>query len=141
MVFTLLCTVVLGALTEINHWVALRLFASLLLGAEVLAPPATHAMAPTLTGGAVLLVAGFGLSLLLSVTIHRFGLLVGLFGGALYGLAVYVAIVHVASMGWPYLATLQGMTFGALCMLFGAFAGGLYEWLEVEEYELAEGQG
>ena len=40
-------------------------------------------------------------------------------------------------MAWPYLATLQGVPFGALCMVFGAFAGGLYEWLEVEEYELA----
>lgn len=137
-VFALLCTVVLGSMTSINAWVAVRLFASPLLGEGVLAPPATYDAAALAAGGALLLVLGFALALLLSVTIHRFGLLFGVIGGALYGLVIYVGFVHVASMAWPYFATLQGSAFAIVCVIFGAFAGGLYEWLEVETFELDE---
>lgn len=133
-----------------NGWVFLRIVASLVLGHEVLAPPATF-------DGVVLVVAllmhfgiSIGFGLLVSIVVYRGGLLGGILVGGLLGAALYGIDVYGVKYALPWLYTyiypswIAG-TSGWLTLgchvLFGMTAGGVYEGLEVEEWEAAESPG
>jgi hypothetical protein len=122
-----------------NVWVWIRLLASPILGPEILAPPATfHAGAL-----AAALVFQYGLAIIYTVTIayvlHRWGLWVGILGGALIGLAFYAIDFYTLTYFFPWFWALGGWVMALSHVLFGAFAGGVYELLEVEEWELEDG--
>ncbi|NNE07103.1 MAG: hypothetical protein HKN20_00945 [Gemmatimonadetes bacterium] len=124
-----------------NAWVVARYFASILLGAEVLAPPATF----ELSIFAAALVAHFGLAivfaLLISFVIHKGGLLAGVIRGALLGGAIYIINVYTLTLLFPWLFALHGVLFFAAHVLYGAVVGWVYEGLEVEEFVAAGAEG
>ena len=115
-------------------WVMVRLCASIVLGPEVLAPPATF------DAGAlgVALVTHYTISVasaaLLAVIIHRYGLAVGIVGGALFGLALYCINMYTLTYFFPQFFVLSGSLFLWGHIVFGAIAGGVYEALEVERF-------
>lgn len=115
-----------------NAWVMIRLFASPLLGDSILAPPATFDL---LALGAALLVH-FGLSvvyaLLIAYIIHRGGLLTGIIGGALIGLALYSINFYTVTLLYPWFFAMRSTLFIITHALYGALVGGIYEALEVE---------
>jgi len=121
-----------------NAWAMIRLFASILLGDTILAPPATFDL---LALGAALLVH-FGLSilytLLIAYVVHRGGLLAGLIGGALLGLALYSINFYTLTLFYPWFFAMRSGIFIVTHALFGALAGGIYEALEVEIFVPAE---
>jgi hypothetical protein len=120
-------------------WVWIRLLASPILGPDVLAPPATF------HGGALAaaLVVQYALSMVFTLTIayilHRWGLWVGVLGGAVLGLAFYLIDIYTFTYFFPWFYALAGWVMALSHVLFGAFAGGVYELLEVEEWELEDG--
>jgi len=120
-----LCSQLLG-----NGQLPLQLAAALLLGHDVL-PPAVG------LGGDVFL-TGFGVHVALSVAftcliafcLHRWGIWVGIFGGALFGLALYSINYYFVADFIAGFAALRGWLMAASHLVFGAVAGGLYEFLE-----------
>lgn len=113
-----------------NAQLPLQLAASLLLGPEVL-PPAIG------IGGNVLM-TGFGAHIALSVAftcliafcLHRWGVLVGLVGGAAFGLSLYSIDYYFVADFVPGFAALRSWPMALSHVVFGAVAGGLYELLE-----------
>lgn len=121
-----------------NVWVMVRLFASLLLGDGILAPPATF----DLTALSVALVTHFALSVLyamiIAYIIHRGGLIMGIIGGALLGLALYSINFYTLTYFFPWFFVIHNAVSVVAHLLFGALAGGIYEALEVEIFVPAE---
>ena len=131
--FLLHLIVVMPRVVGGNAWVFLRYLASTTLGEGVLAPPATF-------DGGVLAAAllshyaiSIGFAFLIAIVLHRFGIIVGLLGGALFGLGLYAIDVYALTMFRPWLFALAGMPFAIAHVLFGAAAGSIYELLEEEE--------
>lgn len=121
-----------------NAWVMVRLFASIILGEGILAPPATFDLMALL----VALITHFALavaySLLIAYIIHRGGLIAGILGGALLGLALYSINFYTLTFFFPWFFAMRSGVFVAAHLLFGALAGGIYEALEVETFVPAE---
>lgn len=124
-----------------NAWVMIRLFASILLGQEVLAPPATFHLGALVAG----LLLHFTLSViyacLIAFLIHRWGLMTGILLGALLGGAIYLINIYTLTIIFPWFFTMRHTGFLITHILFGACAGGIYETLEVEEFEFIEAEG
>lgn len=117
-----------------NGWVMVRLFASIILGEGVLAPPATFDVLALV----VALITHFALavaySLLIAYVIHRGGLIAGIIGGALLGLALYSINFYTLTFFFPWFFAMRSGVFVVAHLLFGALAGGIYEALEVETF-------
>lgn len=133
-VFLLLNLFVVPGQGAAGPWVMLRLFGSMLLGKEVLAPPATFHAGALAAAVATLYVLSFAAAALLAVIIHRYGLWVGILGGALYGLALFAINMYTLTYFFPQFLVLNGMPFLWAHVIFGALAGGVYEALEVERF-------
>lgn len=133
-VFMLAQMVLLALVIGGSPWVVLRRVAAIVLGESVLPPPATF----DLTIFLVALLLHFFLSviyaLILAFIIHRWGLIVGIVGGALFGLALYVVNYFTFSIFFPWFFPVRSWIDVFSHVLFGAVAGGVYEALEVEEF-------
>jgi len=138
-IFFLVLVFVAPIFFEFNAWVYVRLFASVFLGDTILAPPATFDG----TALGVALGTHLGLSVLFSLAIafvfHRWGLLVGILGGALFGCALYLINFHAMNQFFPWFVQMRGWDMLIGHALFGAVAGGVYEALEIEEWVEVEG--
>ena len=121
-----------------NAWVMIRLFASVLLGDSILAPPATFDL---MALGAAL-IAHFALSiayaLLIAYIIHRGGLITGIIGGALLGLALYSINFYTLTLFYPWFFAMRSAICIATHALYGALVGGIYEALEIEIFVPAD---
>jgi hypothetical protein len=132
--FFLLTLFALPRVTGGNAWVMTRFMASLSLGQEILPPPpsfdAGALMAAILTN--FILTLFFGL--FVAYVIHRGGLLLGILGGAILGLAVYTINFYVFTYFFPWFFPLRGWATAFNHVVLGALAGGIYEWLEIEKF-------
>jgi hypothetical protein len=121
-----------------NAWVIVRLFASITMGEPVLAPPATFhgtALAAALLTHFVL---SIGFAMLIAYILHRWGLIVGILGGAIIGLGLFCINFYTMTVFFPWFFAMRSWVFVLTHVLFGAIAGGVYEGLEVEEFEPIE---
>lgn len=132
-VFLIAQMVLLSLLAGGSPWVVPRRIAAIVLGEAVLSPPAF-----SLSIVLVALLVHFFLSvvyaLILAFIIHRWGMIVGIVGGALFGLALYVINFYTFSILFPWFFPVRSWIDVFTHMLFGAVAGGVYEALEVEEF-------
>lgn len=117
-----------------NAWVMLRLFASPLMGQEVLAPPATNDPWVSVVGTVTVLGSSVLFSMILALIIHRWGSMVGILGGAVFGLVLYCINFYTLSFFVPWFFAMRSFSMALSHLLFGALAGWLYESLEVEEF-------
>lgn len=134
--FLLFLAFVAPKLGPMNAWVYLRLIASVLLGPTVLAPPATFDLQVLIAAVLVQLLLAVCFALVTAFVLHRWGLLVGILGGAAIGSALYVLNFFTLSYFFPWFFPMRGPEVFVGHLLFGALAGGIYEALEVEEFEL-----
>lgn len=138
--FLLLNLFVVPAIMGGSFWISTRLVASILLGQEVLAPPATF-HGPSLVAAVVI---QYVLALLataaIAYVIHRGGLILGIVGGAILGLAFYFINYYSLTLFFPQFFAIKDVSVIGSHVIFGALAGGLYEWLEADEYEIAQGE-
>jgi hypothetical protein len=118
-----------------NAWVVVRLLGSILLGTSVLAPPATFDAAALVAA----LVVHFGLAILMALAIafvlHRWGLITGVLGGAAFGLVFFGINYYTLTYFFPHFFAMAHWSVVLVHVVFGAVAGGVYEWLETEPYE------
>mgnify|MGYP001169811955 CR=1 FL=1 len=121
-----------------SFWAPFYQSAAVLLGPDSLAPVDAPAMGVVAAGILVHFVLSLLYSLLLAFIIHRWGLIVGIVGGALFGLAVYVINYYTFTYLFPWFFPLRGWLVLAAHVFFGAAAGGIYEALERDIYVLEE---
>lgn len=117
-----------------NAWVVLRLLASIVLGEGALAPPATFDLSVLIVALITHFVLSILFALLLAYIIHRWGLIVGIVGGALFGLALYATNFYTLTLFFPWFFAMRSWPIVIAHIIFGAVAGGVYEALEVEEF-------
>ncbi|HCR49870.1 MAG TPA: hypothetical protein DIW24_09580 [Bacteroidetes bacterium] len=130
----LLTPLLIGA----NEWAMVRLLASPFLGEQILAPPATlnwGALSVSVIGTLLLSLI---FTSLISVVVHKGGLLSGILLGAVLGLALYAINFYTLTYFFPWFFAMRSGVMVFVHMVFGAVAGGLYEALEVEVFEEIE---
>lgn len=96
-------------LFEQTPWAAMRMAAAIVLGPDVLAPPATFDPWFAIVATIVHVGLAIACALLLAVIVHRMRTLVAAFVGALFGVVVYFINLHgFASLWFPWFAELRG---------------------------------
>lgn len=105
----------------------LRYFASIPLGDEVLIED---------TSGNILvgLFVHYALSLLftlvIAVVVHRWGMLVGLIGGMILGLAFYLINFYTMTLLFEWMFAIHSSALLIAHVVFGVVAGGIYEFFD-----------
>lgn len=101
--------------------------ASLLLGSGAVTEPDTGTW---LVGLIVFFALSLLFALLIAVVIHRWGLWVGILGGALLGLCLYAINYYSITLLFPWMFALNTPLLIVGHLVFGAVAGGVYETLD-----------
>lgn len=115
-------------------WTPYHHVAAIVLGENVLTPSQAISLPVVLTGTLVHLVLAVFYTIVLAFIIHRWGFIVGVLGGALYGFALYLINYYTFTWLYPWFFPLRSWIALAGCVFFGAAAGGLYEWMERDLY-------
>ena len=139
-VYLVLDLMIVPAVTGGSFWISARLVASILLGPEVLAPPATADASVLVSALFALYGIALFITIIIALVVHRGGLWLGIFGGALLGVAFHAINYYSLSYFFPQFFALNTPAVVVSHALFGAVAGGLYELLESDEIELAQGE-
>lgn len=119
-----------------SFWISARLVGSVLLGEGVLAPPATFHGGALVAAIAVHYTLALALAAIIAFVVHRGGLVGGVLGGAVLGGAFYFINYYTLSFFFPQFFALRHGSILASHILFGALAGGVYELLEDQIYEM-----
>ena len=114
-----------------------RLFASIVFGQDILNAGTEVSPAAWIAALAIHLVLSVGFGLLVAYVVHRWGIIIGIVGGGLLGLALYFINFYSLSLLFPWFFTFRSTLMLVGHVLFGAVTGGLYEMLEHEKYEEA----
>ena len=117
-----------------NTWTIVRYIASIFMGQSILPPPADYNLTALIIAVITHIILSIGAAILLAFIIHRWGLLVGIFGGALFGLCLYGINFYSVSYFFPWFYLIHGWPMMLSHVIFGAVAGGVYEALEVEKF-------
>jgi hypothetical protein len=117
-----------------SPWVVPRLVASIVLGPGVLPPPATFNGPVVIIALLLHLALSIIFSSIVAIVLHRWGILVGILGGALFGLALYYINFYTISYFFPWFFPMRSWLLVVSHVAFGAMAGGTYEALEVEKF-------
>jgi hypothetical protein len=113
-----------------NAQLPLQLAASLLLGPSVMPPAVGLGSDVFMTGFGVHVVLAVAFTCLIAFCLHRWGIWTGIFGGALFGLALYSINYYFVADFVSGFAALRSWLMAVSHVVFGAVAGGLYEYLE-----------
>ncbi len=130
----LLVTMILTSVYSGSPWVIFRLMASILMGSSVITPAATFNPAILFVTLVVHIPLSIIYACIIAIILHRWGLIVGIVGGAFLGLALYLIIFYVLSLIFPWFFYMRSWIMVISYVLFGALTGGIYEALEVEEF-------
>lgn len=117
-----------------SPWIVLRYIAAIVLGKAILPPPVTFDALAVVTGTIIHLALSVVYTIVLALIIHRWGIIVGVIGGALYGLALFLINMFTFTNIFDWFYPLQSWSFLLFHLFFGALAGGLYELWERDRY-------
>jgi hypothetical protein len=130
-----LLSLLLSALVFGSPWLFTHMAAAILLGEAVLVPPFDFDARLLAVGLIVHLLLSLLFGALVAFAIHRWGILVGVLGGAALGLALYAINTYSLSYFFPWFYAFRNWTFALGHILYGALAGGVYELFEDESYD------
>lgn len=114
----------------------LRYIASLVMGSDVLTNGNSTAL---IIGGVVHLVLSLVFALVISIVIHRWGLLVGIIGGSVLGLSLYAINLYTLTLLFPWFFAINTPSLLISHVIFGAVAGGVYELFDHFDMPLMKG--
>lgn len=132
--FSMLLNSALTGATLGSPWLFLRMNAGIVLGVEAVDASAGFNAGVLLTGALVYLMFSLLFSAVVAFILHRWGIAVGILGGAGIGLAMYVLAVYGLSALYPWFYELRNWMMLVSTVVYGAVAGGLYEAWEVETF-------
>jgi hypothetical protein len=134
----LLVNMALSLLVLDTPWVFIRMVGAIVLGTEVLPPPADFDLAVFTAAFALHMIFSLIFTAILALIVHRWGVVEAIVIGALFGLAIYAINFYTFSYFFPWFYPLRNWMIVASHIVFGATAGGIYEALEVDLYEPVE---
>lgn len=117
-----------------SPWIIVRLAASVIMGQSVLPPPTTFETGIFLSALLVHFPLSLAFACVIAFVLHRWGMLVGILGGAAFGLALYCINFYTFSFFFPWFFPMRSWIMAVSHLIFGACAGGIYESLEVEKF-------
>jgi len=126
---------------HISAWAVLRYLASILLGARVLPPPDGFDFVVLVAALVVNYALAIFYAIVLAFIIHRWGLLVGVIGGALFGAAIYFINLYTLTIFYPWFFSLNSAALLFSFVVFGAVAGGVYELFDINDASLSDSLG
>ncbi len=118
----------------------LRYFASIMLGEGVVNPGYDYGTITAIVAVLTHYLLSILLTMIIAFVVHSRGVVGGTIGGAILGLAIYLINMYAVTAIFYWFFTLESTIFLVLHMIFGAMAGALYEVMEREEYEVAQGE-
>lgn len=130
----LLASVLLSQIILSEPGFLLRLSASIVMGPEVVPVTEGNPAAIWIVGILVHFILSAAFALLVVLVVHRWGLIVGLLGGVLVGLAIYAINVYSISYFFPWIYPLRSWMLLAVHLVLGGFVGVVYELLD--QYDL-----
>ena len=131
-----LLSALLSALVFGSPWLFTHMAAAIPLGPAAMNPPFDFDAGLLATGLVVHLLLSLAFGTLVAFSIHRWGILVGVLGGAALGLALYLINTYTLSYFFPWFYAFRNWTFALGHLVFGALAGGVYEYYEDEAFDL-----
>ncbi len=130
----LIVGVVASWLALADPWFVVRLIASSVLGPDVVPKPSELNTSILVVGMIAHFLLSILFALLVAFIVHRWGFVISFFGGALIGLAFYAINFYTMSYFFPWIFPLRNWIMLLSHVIFGAFAGAIYEMLEVETF-------
>ena len=125
--FLLTDVVLAPAILNVNAALTLRYFAALVLGSNVLTQTGTSIL---ITGIIVHYVLSLVFALVIALVVHRWGLVVGIIGGAILGVAFYGINLYTVTLLFPWFFAINSTVILLCHAIFGAVAGGVYEMFD-----------
>ena len=113
--------------TKTNATVTLRYFAALVMGSKVLTQSGTGILA---VGVVVHYILSLVFALVIALVVHRWGMLVGIVGGAILGVAIYGINLYTLTVFFPWFFAINSTVILLCHAIFGAVAGGVYEMFD-----------
>ena len=123
-VFLITNLALLPLVLDVKPGLILRYFAGLVMGSDVLTDDGTEIL---LVGLLVHYALSLVFALPITIVVHRFGLGVGILGGAVLGLALYSINFYTLTNWAEWFFALKSTVLLFSHVLFGAVAGGVYE--------------
>jgi hypothetical protein len=117
-----------------NANVPLQLPAALLMGTSVLPPAEGIASGTYLTGFLIHMSVSVLFTCVIAFCLYRWGIWIGILGGALFGLALYSISYYGIALWLPWLSPMRGWIMAVSHIVYGAVAGGVYEALERDRF-------
>jgi MFS family permease len=121
----------------IDPSLSLRYIAALVLGNQILTQTDNTTLI-TVVGVIVHYVLSFVFTLIVAVVIHRWGILIGIIGGAVLGLALYGINLYTMTVFFSWFFALNNTVLLLSHVLFGAAAGGVYELFDHYDLPIEE---
>jgi hypothetical protein len=113
--------------TKVSATLMLRYFAALVLGSKVLVQSGSGII---ITGIVVHYVLSLVFALVIALVVHRWGLIVGIVGGAIIGVAIYGINLYTVTLLFPWFFAINSTVILLCHAIFGAVAGGVYEMFD-----------
>jgi len=123
-IFLLTNIVLTPIVYDIEPQIILRYFGALALGPDVLL---NDDISILIVGVLVHVVLSFTAAILIAFVVHRGGLLLGILGGALLGLAIYGINLYTLTTFVEWFFAINNNVLLLSHVLFGAVVGGVYE--------------
>lgn len=134
-VFLLINMIFNPILYGIDAFFILQYFGSLVLGTDVLIDSSITVL---IVGAVVHYILSILFTLLISIVIHRWGLLVGIIGGGLMGLGIYAINFYTMTVFFEWMFAINNSLIVISHIAFGAVAGGIYESMDTYDEPLME---
>ena len=138
-VFLLVLLIAYPLATGGTPWTIFRFIGAMVLGEAVLPPPTTFDAGVVVTAVLIHFTLSILYTLVLAFIVHRWGILISILGGALFGLALYLINFFTFTMFFAWFYPARAWPFSLVHILFGAVAGGIYELLEKDVYVIEPG--
>lgn len=138
-IFLLVLLVAYPLATGGTPWTVFRFIGAIVLGESVLPPPTTFDAGVVITAVLLHFILSVIYTLVLAFIVHRWGIVISVIGGALFGLALYLINFFTFTMLFPWFYPARAWPFSLVHILFGAVAGGVYELLEKDVFVIEEG--
>ncbi len=119
-----------------NYNSVIRYFSSVFLGEKILPPPASFDITALIVSLLFIVIFALIFTFIVSFVLHRGGLITGIIGGAIFGLALYFIFFNSLTLFFPWLYVLKNEMTLINFVILGVLSGGLYETFEIEESEL-----
>jgi len=128
--------VLMGLLLQIGPALSLRYMASVVMGSGAVTDLSTGVL---IAGVLVHYALSLAFTTLLAVILHRGGLLIGVLGGAVLGLALYGINLYFMTRYLPWFFALNSPALLIAHVVFGAVAGGVYELFDHYDGDAPQG--